>query len=822
MKNPKWLLFCLAFLIVSPSFSQSQPSSVLYHKLMRFQDTKRVLFVAAHPDDENTRLIAYLANAEHAEVAYLSLTRGDGGQNLIGKELGIELGMIRTHELLRARETDGGRQFFTRALDFGFSKNPDETFNNWDRDKLLSDVVWMVRKFQPDIIINRFNTIPGTTHGHHTSSAILSVTAFDKAADPNVFPDQLKYTKPWQAKRIFWNAYNWGGQYEPEEGKTYYRFAVGEYNPLLGTTYSQIAADSRTMHKSQGFGSTSQIGEGNDFIELIKGPTFNDNPFEDISNRWEQLSNGSKVIEAIENALIDFDFTSPENNLEKLLRIKSLLDDEDSEALWLVEKKKFLDKLILEALGVKAEFIVKKEIGFPGEIITTDLVFNNPAQIPLTVKAFGGKIFSQSIHKEAKNNIPVIQTFEINIPRDYPVSQPFWLERPLDGSLFDIQELAKIGQPVNGPSIEGSLDLMIKDQIIRINLPLLYKYNDQVDGEIKQPFTLVPEVNVKLDKNNLFLIQGADRTLEIEVSFRNRILDGKLSLEGVEQGQFRILSEEKDEKRNRLVYKIEFLDSDQEKKEVLVSFQTNDGQKFNLDTKRIIYRHIPNLTYFTNTSLGLVKMDLKLSSQRIGYITGAGDDVPEVLRNLGYQVSVLENEELKKERLKSFQTIIIGIRAFNVNQALADNVDQLMEYVQEGGNLIVQYNTISPLLTRELGPYPFSISRDRVTVENSQVIADFSHPVLSKPNKINQTDFEGWVQERGLYFTSNWDKNYTSPLTMQDPGEKANKGSLIFAKYGKGTYTYSGISWFRQLPAGVPGAVKLFVNLIEQSGEGSN
>ncbi|WP_373496183.1 PIG-L family deacetylase [Aquiflexum sp.] len=822
MKNPRWLLFCLSFLILSPSFSQSQPSSVLYHKLLRFQDTKRVLFVAAHPDDENTRLIAYLGNAKHAEVAYLSLTRGDGGQNLIGKELGIELGMIRTHELLRARATDGGRQYFTRALDFGFSKNPDETFNNWDREKLLSDVIWMIRKFQPDIIINRFTTVPGTTHGHHTSSAILSEEAFQKAADPTVFPEQLKYTKPWQAKRLFWNAYNWGGQYEPEEGKTYFRFAVGEYNPLLGTTYSQIAADSRTMHKSQGFGSTSQIGQGNDFIELVNGSTFKNHPFEDISNRWEQLPNGNKIIGAIEDALSGFDFTSPENNLEKLLQIKSLLDGQDSQALWLDEKKQYLDKLILEVLGVKAEFIVKKEIGFPGESIITELVFNNPSPIPLTVRSFQGKVFTQNINKEVKNNIPVAQALEIYIPRDYPVSQPFWLEKPLDGSLFNINELSKIGQPVNGPSIGGSLDLVIDSQVIRMDLPLMYKYNDQVDGEIRQPFTLVPEVNVKLDKSNLFLIKGADRTLQVEVSFRDKILDGKLTLAGVDPGQFRILSEEKDEKRNRVVYTIEFLDSDLEKKEVLVSFQTNDGQKFNQDTKRIIYRHIPNLTYFTPTTLGLVKMDLKLSNQRIGYIPGAGDDVPEVLRNLGYQVSILENGELKKERLQSFETIIIGIRAFNVNQDLAENMDQLMAYVKEGGNMIVQYNTASPLLTRDLGPYPFSISRDRVAVENSPVVADFTHPILSKPNKISQADFEDWVQERGLYFTSDWDRNYTTPLTMQDPGENANKGSLIFAKYGKGTYTYSGISWFRQLPAGVPGAVKIFVNLIEQSGEGSN
>lgn len=822
MKNPKWLLFCLSFVILLPLFSQTQPSSVLYHKLLRFKDTKRVLFVAAHPDDENTRLIAYLANAEHAEVAYLSLTRGDGGQNLLGKELGIELGLIRTNELLRARETDGGRQYFTRALDFGYSKNPIETFNNWDKEKLLADVVWMVRKFQPDIIINRFNTIPGTTHGHHTSSALLSVETFNKAADPKVFPEQLKYTQPWQAKRIFWNAYNWGGQYEPEEGKTYYTFSVGDYNPLLGTTYSQIAADSRTMHKSQGFGSTSQIGQGNDFIELVSGNTFKNNPFEDISNRWKQLTNGDSIIKSIDAALSEFDFISPEKNSNKLLAIKSLLDKERTEELWFLEKKIFLDALILEVLGVKAEFTVKKELGFPGEKIKADLVFNNPSAISLKVESFEGKLFQFNIGSEARNNVPVSQSFEISIPRDYPVSQPFWLKDPLDGSLFNIQDLQLIGKPVNNPSIEGTLSLLISGELVKMNLPLKFKYNDQVDGEIKQPFTLVPEVNVKLDKNNLFLVEGADKILKVDVTFNNKILEGELVIDGLIPGQYRILSVDREERRNRLIYTVEFLGSDEELKDVLVSFKTKDGLKFNQDTKRIIYKHIPNLTYFTSTTLRLIQMDLKLSKQRIGYINGAGDDVPDVLRNLGYEVNFLEDSDFKKERLMSYQTLIVGIRAFNVNQALADNIDQLMAYVKEGGNLIVQYNTSSPLLTRELGPYPFSISRFRVAVENSPVKADYSHPLMSIPNKILPSDFEGWVQERGLYFTSEMDKNYSTPLTMNDPGEQPNQGSMIFTTFGKGTYTYTGLSWFRQLPAGVPGAIKIFVNLIEQAGEGSD
>jgi LmbE family N-acetylglucosaminyl deacetylase len=819
MKNPKCLLLSIIYLFITHAYAQYSPSSALYHELLRFEETKRVLYVAAHPDDENTRLIAYLANAENAEVAYLSLTRGDGGQNLIGKELGIELGMIRTHELLKARETDGGRQFFSRALDFGFSKNPDETFNNWDKEKLLSDVIWIIRSYQPDIIINRFNTIPGTTHGHHTSSAILSTEAFTKAADPTVFPDQLTKVKPWQAKRIFWNAYQWGGQYEPEEGKVYHEFEVGKLNPLLGNTYSQIAADSRTMHKSQGFGSTAQTGRASDFIEMIDGEPFDENPFEGIPNRWLQLRQGKAVQDAIQKALREFNFLSPEANLNNLLEIKMLLKNENAEEKWLQEKKEHLDKLILQLLGVKAEFIVKKEIGHPGEKINAEFSFNNPSSNQIKLEKFESEIFTLNLNAEAKNNIPVTKSLEIFIPKDYPVSQPFWLENPIENSLFGINEQLKIGPPVNGPNLSGYLHFSIEGHEMSINIPLKYKYNDQVDGEVNQPFTLVPEVTLSLDKNNLFLIPGADDELSVEVLFRDRILEGEIEIQGLENNQYDITSSELDERRKRILYRLKFKDSDREKKTVQVRFKAADGRVFNQDMKRILYKHIPNLTYFTQTDLNLVKMNLKISGQKLAYVPGAGDDMADILRSLGYQVSILDNGDFNFNRLKDFQTVIIGIRAFNVNQSLANNVDQLMEFVREGGNMIVQYNTSSPLLTRDLGPFPFSISRDRVTVEESPVKADFSHSVLSYPNQIEEKDFDGWVQERGLYFVSDWDKNYSTPLTMQDPNEKATQGALIHTKYGKGTYTYSGISWFRQLPAGVPGAVKIFVNLIEQTSE---
>lgn len=482
-------------------------------------------------------------------------------------------------------------------------------------------------------------------------------------------------------------------------------------------------------------------------------------------------------------------------------------------------KKDHLDQLILDILGVKAEFIVKKEIGFPGEGINVEFVFNNPSNSPIQLKKFSSDIFSESINSEAKGNEPVRKSIDIFIPKDYPVSQPFWLENPLDNSLFGIDEQKKIGPPVNGPNVFGMLEMSISGYPLQMQVPLEFKYNDQVDGEVKQPFTLVPEVNVSLDKSNLFLIPGAEDKLKVEISFREKILEGNLQITGLQKSQYEVFEPEVDERRNRLTYTVQFKSSDEEKKTVQVKYLASDGRSFNQDTKRIIYKHIPNLTYFTYSNLNLVKMDLKISGQKIGYIPGAGDDVPEVLRSLGYEISYLEESDFTLDILNGFSTVIVGIRAFNVNQGLANNMDKLMAYVKSGGNMIVQYNTASPLLTRELGPYPFTISRDRVTVEESPVKADFNHSILSTPNQILEKDFEGWVQERGLYFVSDWDEQYDTPLIMQDPGEKASNGSLIHAKYGEGTYTYSGISWFRQLPAGVPGAVKIFVNLIEQANE---
>ncbi len=807
-------LFSFAFLS-SLSFGQSLSSSQLYHQLLKLRETKRVLYVAAHPDDENTRMIAYLANGEHAEVGYLSLTRGDGGQNLIGKELGIELGQIRTQELIKAREVDGGKQYFTRALDFGYSKDPTETLQNWDKEKVLADVVWAIRSFQPDIIITRFNTTPGITHGHHTTSAILANEAFALSGDPKAYPDQLKYVKPWQAKRIFFNAYNFRGEFEPEAGKRYYAMEVGGYDPLLGKTYHQLAADSRTMHKSQGFGSTAGTGKAKDYLEQVGGEAYSNSPFEDLASRWEQLSGGKEVKIAIDELIRTFNFSQPDQQIPQLLALRKSIAALNSSAPWVKEKAGKLDQLIFKTMGLKIEFLAGKELGYPSEGLPTELVFTNPSKTlvsNISLQVYG----TNYVGKNAAGNEAVRMSIPLQLQANAALSQPYWLQKPVANALFQVANQQKIGIPYELLKVGGDLSFTVDGEPFSMAIPLEYKYNDPIDGEVKQPFTLVPEVDLSLSKELVFLVEGADPTVTVTVNYRNQLLEGAIEFEGLDSNQFKVLKVEDFPTQKQRRYTVTFLRGQNGRKEIKARFKSTSGNVFDQVVHRISYPHIPNLTYFSPAQLQLIQEDWKISGGKVGYLEGAGDEVPEVLSALGYQVSFLDEVNLELEELKQYQAIVVGIRAYNTKEFLASKQPVLMDYVKAGGNIILQYNTSSPLVTSQLGPYPFEIGRDRVTVEGSPVDGDWASSLLSSPNKMQQKDFEGWVQERGLYFASKVDERYQSPLTLQDPGEAATKGALITAKVGDGTYVYTGLSFFRQLPAGVPGAIKLVINLIEQ------
>lgn len=811
----RFLQFYLFFLIfVTSSFGQSLTSSQQYHQVLQLRETKRVLYVAGHPDDENTRLIAYLANGEHAEVAYLSLTRGDGGQNLIGKELGIELGQIRTQELIKAREIDGGKQYFTRALDFGYSKDPTETLQNWDKEKVLADVVWAIRSFQPDIIITRFNTTPGITHGHHTTSAILAEEAFAISGDSKAFPEQLSYVKPWKAKRLFFNAYNFRGEFEPEAGKRYYAMEVGGYNSLLGKSYHQLAADSRTMHKSQGFGATAGVGMAKDYLEQVAGESYENTPFDGVESRWASVNGGLAIQDKLDQLLTKFNLVETDKNLPALLSIRSALLELDPISPWIAGKLAKLDQLIFYALGLKMEFVTNKELGYPGEKIAAQLLLVNPSEVPISEVTFQ---LSDTYYpsKDTKGNEETRLSLTFNLASQERYSQPYWLENPLDDALFSIPSQRNIGLPFK-EKVGGDLNFVLGEQKFKVTVPLVYKFNDPIDGEVKQPFTIVPEVDLSLSKELVFLVEGADPTTIVTVNFRNEVLEGSLEFEGLNANQFQVLKVEDFPLLKQRKYTVSFLQGQPGKQVISARYKATSGQVFDQIVHRISYAHIPNLTYFNPAQIQLIHDNWRVSGGKIGYLKGAGDDVPEVLSALGYQVNFLDEASLELDQLKQYQSIVVGIRAYNTEEFLASKQQILMDYVKAGGNLIVQYNTSSPLVTPNLGPYPFVIGRDRVTVEGSPVLADWKQDLLRVPNRMEAKDFEGWVQERGLYFATKVDERYQSPLTLQEPGEAANKGGLITAKVGEGTFVYTGISFFRQLPAGVPGAIKLFINLIEQ------
>ena len=811
---PFQYFFFALFFFTTTSFGQSLTSSERYHLLLQLQETKRVLYVAAHPDDENTRMIAYLANGEHAEVAYLSLTRGDGGQNLIGKELGIELGQIRTQELIKAREIDGGKQYFTRALDFGYSKDPTETLQNWDKEKVLADVVWAIRSFQPDIIITRFNTTPGITHGHHTTSAILAEEAFAISGDPKAFPEQLSYVKPWQAKRIFFNAYNFRGEFEPEVGKRYYAMEVGGYNSLLGKSYHEFAADSRTMHKSQGFGSTAGTGKAKDFLEQVGGEPYVNSPFDGVESRWSAIKGGLAIQTQLDQLLADFNLVETAKNLPALLAIRSSMLELDTSIPWIASKLVKLDQLIFSCLGLGMEFVTNQELGYPGEKIAAQLLLINPSEVPISEISFQLKDTNYP-SKDTKGDEDTKLPITLELASNDAYSQPYWLKEPLDGALFTVKSQRDIGLPFKD-KVAGDLSFALGGQKFKVAVPLVYKFNDPIDGEVNQPFTLVPEVDLSLSKKLVFLVPGADPRLTVTVNFRNQLLEGELEFDGLSFNQFKVLKVEEFPAQKQRRYTVSFLQGKNGKQELRARFRTTSGQVFDQVIHRISYPHIPNLTYFSPAQILLIQEDWNVSGGKIGYVEGAGDEVSDVLSSLGYQVQFLTEENLEVDQLTEFQAIVVGIRAYNIQEFLASKQQILLDYMKAGGNLILQYNTSSPLVTPNLGPYPFVIGRDRVTVEGSPVQADWEHSLLSTPNRIEGKDFEGWVQERGLYFASKIDERYDTPLTLQDPGEAANKGGLITTKFGTGTYVYTGISFFRQLPAGVPGAIKLFINLIEQ------
>jgi LmbE family N-acetylglucosaminyl deacetylase len=780
----------------------------------------RVLYIAAHPDDENTNLMAFWANGSLYDAAYLSVTRGDGGQNLLGPELGERLGVIRTEELLDARRIDHAKQFFTRAIDFGFSKTAEETLRFWNHDKILADVVWVVRSFRPDVMVTRFSPEDQLTHGHHTASAILAQEAFAAAGDPNRFPEQLAFVKPWRPTRLVWNTspFFFKNRNLPFDPTGLTVLEAGGYNPLLGKAYTEIAAASLSMHKSQGVGSPPRRGERKEYFKLLEGQPMTSSLFDGVDTTWSRIPNSGPVAADIRQIISKFNSADPAASVADMLKLRQAMSGIQDDS-WISEKTAALDRIIAACLGLHVEASTEKETFTPGQTATIKLEAINRSNVPVTLQEvrFPNTGASMKVDAPLPTDDLVTKDLSCEVPDNASYSQPYWLRKPGTLGTFTVDDQKLIGLPENPPALPVEIVLQVSGQQLRYIVDTKYRTVDPVAGELRRALVIAPPAFANIADSVFVFPTNQPKPISVHVTAATGPAKGELKLavpQGWEVSPASVPIDLKSagaETTGTFTVK----PPDQNSEGTLRAIVSIDGREYAFERVRISYPHIGVQTLMPAAEAKLVRVDILKKGDRIGYIPGAGDDVPESLKQIGYSVKILSEPEITAKNLAQFSAVVLGIRAYNTQDRISNWLPEVFDYVKQGGVVIAQYNTLAELRTEQFGPFPLEISRNRVTDENAEVrILAPNHPLMSTPNKITSKDFDGWVQERGLYFPNKWDPAWTPILSCNDPKEKPLDGGLLVAKSGKGFFVYTSYSWFRQLPAGVPGAYRLFANML--------
>jgi LmbE family N-acetylglucosaminyl deacetylase len=772
------MLFMIGSFGISQKATAQMNSAELYAQIKKMGVVGSVLYIAAHPDDENNSFLPYLTKDRMYRTGYLSLTRGDGGQNLIGKEQGIELGMIRTQELLAARKQDGAEQYFSRAYEFGFSKSSDEALRIWDRQQVLSDAVWVIRKFQPDIIITRFPRDARAGHGHHSASAIIANEAFIAAGDPTQFPEQFKYgVTPWKAKRILWNTFNFGSTNTTSENQL--KIEVGGYNSIIGKSYGEIGAEARTMHKSQGEGRPRRRGTSYEYFETTGGEAPTNDIMDGVNLNWSRFQS-STIQSSIQSILSKYDFEKPSASIPELIKLYQSISKLPS-SVWTKYKLEQLSQIIQQSAGIFIEATTSIQQVYPGSTLPMQLFLNQRSNVSsqLVKVIFPGKDSTVSKKLEWNQNVQI--DYNIPVSTQQMISQPYWLVEPKLEGMFVVKDQALIGKAENDPVFECTVQLNIENQPIDFTIPVQYKYTDPTKGDVYQPIAVIPMQEIKYEKEVYLMNQGKPVTIRYQ----------NIQHPGGNQWVSQPMNKASD------------------------PLPTPANALYR---KSIQYDHIPAITYFPPATTQLMNVTVQKVGTRIGYFDGAGDKLPEALIELGYQVTLLKESDLSIERLKTFDAIVVGIRAYNMYDYLTNNNDIINQYIEQGGNFIVQYLKSNQVGNQKIkvGPYAFMVnSVKRVTQEEVPVTFSLpQHAVLNFPNKITDADFEHWVQERTTYQAENIDPHFEMPLTMNDKGETPSNGSLLVAPYGKGNMVYVSLTLFRQLPAANPGAYKLLANIV--------
>ena len=825
------LLSTFSIFFISISLCAQKPNkpsaSEIHESIKKLNFLGTALYLAAHPDDENTRLISYLANDVKARTGYLSLTRGDGGQNLIGSEMRELLGVIRTQELLAARRMDGGEQFFTRANDFGYSKHPDETLEIWNKKEVLADVVWAIRNFKPDIIVNRFSHKPetfGKTHGHHTSSAVLSELAFELAGDKSQYPEQLKYIDTWQPKREFFNTSWWfyGSRenFEKADKTNLLELEIGTFYPSTGLSNNEIASLSRSMHKSQGFGSTGTRGSSIEYLELVKGdlPKDKTNLFEGINTTWTRVKGGKEIGMILEDVEKNFDFTNPSASVSELVKAYNriqLLED----VHWKEQKIKEIKSIIQACLGLFIEAVTTESSATVGGAVEIDIEAINRSSVPVTLNTVEISFLDVVESKRIllKNNERVQFTIKDKLPVEIEYTAPYWLNNKRTLGMYHVANRQVIGKPEGDKEFSVNYALTIDGTELIYKNDIVFKKNDPVKGEVYQPFEIIPEVTVGIADKVLIFPNTNSKEIVVKVKSGKPAVQGTVRINHSQGWKISPESQNVNIEKKGAEQTLTFTITPpvNQIEGTISPVVTLDGRTYSDELVEIAYDHIPFQSVLLPSESKVVKLDIKKKGQVIGYIHGAGDEIPASLRQVGYTVVELNEKDITFDKLKNFDAVILGVRAYNTNDRSKFYQEDLHEYVKEGGTMMVQYNTSFRLKVDSTAPLDLKLSRDRVTDENAEVrILAPNHEVMQFPNQITEKDFDGWVQERGLYFPNEWSSEFTPILSMNDKGETAKNGSLLVAKYGEGHFIYTGLSFFRELPAGVPGAYRLFTNLL--------
>ena len=820
MSTKKSLLIILFYFISNQILSQSNnfySASNISSMLEKLDVFGKVLYIAAHPDDENTRLIAYLANEKKYETAYLSATRGGGGQNFLGTHLKDNLGLIRTQELLEARKIDGGQQFFTSAIDFGYSKEPIETLNFWNEEKILSDFVWIIRKFRPDIIITRFNQTPYITHGHHTASTMLADKAFNLAGDPSAFPEQLKHVKIWKPKRLMWNTSRRFFNLDDYDIDKMIKIDVGVYNNKIGKSYNEIASESRSMHKSQAFGSLRRRGSEVELIVHTQGVKAENDIMDGVDTSWDRIKPNDALKSYLRQAKDSFNIDKPYQIIDYLSLAHRELNrvfDRD----WRSIKKNEIKNLIKASSGLFFEALSNVELASYGEEVKIkfDVINRSPYPIKLDKIQLNEKEFI--IDDSLKNNKLFSVEKSFQLPLEYEVSEKYWLKNPSEFGSYNIDDQKLITEPDNKPVLEAKFIFKVNGQQISYISPVTYKLNSPINGDEYRPFNIGNPIYLN-PKNDLeYLVNTNKKNLEVEVISGANNISARIYLDAPEgtkvDPEFYDINFKNNNEKKLLNFNVSL--SDNKNSINKVSYKAKiDDKIFSRGINKIIYSHISHQTRFPKSEVYLIKFDLNVKAKNIAYIMGSGDKIPESLSLVGYKVDLFDKNDINIDNLKDYDALIVGVRAFNSDKSLLDIKPQLMNFMESGGNVIIQYNTSRNLDVNKFSPYPFTLSRNRVSQENAPVrIINSKHPALNYPNKISLEDFNGWVQERGLYFPNSWSNDFETIISSNDKGESPNNGGILISKVGEGYFVYTSYSWFRQLPAGVSGAYKIFTNLI--------